>query len=200
MNVATAQEPITAPVATSASYAPVGLVAVGVLLLTLSAKLQIPLWPVPMTMQTYVVLVIAMAYGTRLGIATLAGYLLAGALGVPVFAGTPEKGIGVPYMLGPTGGYLLGFLLSTYVMGKLAQHGWDRSLALSLAAMTLGHILILACGVAWLAIAIGLTRAIAVGLAPFLAATILKTVLAGLTLPLAWRWIAKVRKSASSGT
>ena len=199
MNVATAQDPITAPVATSASYAPVALVGLGVLLLTLSAKLQIPLWPVPMTMQTYVVLVIAMAYGTRLGIATLAGYLLAGALGAPVFAGTPEKGIGVPYMLGPTGGYLLGFLLSTCLMGKLAQHGWDRSLALSLAAMTLGHILILACGVAWLAIAMGWERAVEVGLAPFVVATILKTVLAALTLPLAWRWIARVHKSATSG-
>jgi len=200
MNIAATQEPITAPVATATSYAPVALVAAGVLLLWLSAKLQIPLWPVPMTMQTYVVLVIAMAYGTRLGVATVAGYLLAGALGAPVFAGTPEKGVGIPYMLGPTGGYLLGFLLSTYLMGKLAQLGWDRNLALSLAAMTLGHLLILACGVAWLGIAIGWTRAIAVGLAPFLAATLLKTILAGVTLPLAWRWIGRLRKSASSGT
>src|SRR6266404_5697542 len=96
------------------------LVVAGVLLLTLSAKIQIPLWPVPMTMQTYVILVIGMAYGTRMATVTVLGYLIAGAIGLPVFAGTPEKGLGLPYMLGPTGGYLIGFLLATLLMGKLA--------------------------------------------------------------------------------
>src|SRR5712672_4648101 len=109
MNHATQSRlPITAPLLAQGTYAGAILVATGLLLLTLSAKIQIPLWPVPMTMQTYVILVIAMAYGTRLGVATVVAYLLAGAVGLPVFAGTPEKGIGVPYMLGPTGGYLVG--------------------------------------------------------------------------------------------
>ena len=90
MNIsAAARMPITAPLAAASAYAPIILVIAGTLLLTLSAKLQIPLWPVPMTMQTYVILVIAMAYGTRLGVATVITYLLAGALGLPVFAGTP---------------------------------------------------------------------------------------------------------------
>ena len=196
MNIsAAARMPITAPIAAASAYAPIILVIAGTLLLTLSAKLQIPLWPVPMTMQTYVILVIAMAYGTRLGVATVSAYLLAGALGLPVFAGTPEKGIGVAYMFGPTGGYLLGFLLATYVMGKLGQRGWDRSLTLSFAAMTLGHVLILACGVAWLAALFGWERAMAVGLVPFIVATILKTVLAGLTLPIAWRCVERIRRT-----
>src|SRR5438105_6246866 len=117
--------PITAPLLAQGMHAGAMLVATGVLLLTLSAKIQIPLWPVPMTMQTYVILVIAMAYGTRLGVATVMAYLIAGAIGLPVFAGTPEKGAGVPYMLGPTGGYLLGFLVSSFLMGELARRGWD---------------------------------------------------------------------------
>jgi biotin transport system substrate-specific component len=197
MNIALGTRmPLIAPLAASAAYAPLALIGAGVLLLTLSAKLQIPLWPVPMTMQTYVVLVIAMAYGTRLGVATVIAYTLAGALGLPVFAGTPEKGIGLPYMLGPTGGYLLGFVLSTWAMGALAQRGWDRTLPRCLLAMTIGHALILACGVAWLSVSVGIERAVAVGLAPFVLATVLKTVLAGLTLPIAWRATERVRRSA----
>jgi biotin transport system substrate-specific component len=198
MNIALGTRmPLVAPLAASAAYAPLALIGAGVLLLTLSAKLQIPLWPVPMTMQTYVVLVIAMAYGTRLGVATVIAYMLAGVLGLPVFAGTPEKGIGLPYMLGPTGGYLVGFVLSTWAMGTLAQRGWDRTLLRCLLAMTIGHALILGCGVAWLSASLGLERAIAVGLAPFVLATILKTVLAGLTLPIAWRATERVRRSAA---
>jgi biotin transport system substrate-specific component len=194
MSLAVSERPIVAPVASAATYAPAVLVVFGVLLLTASAKLQIPLWPVPMTMQTYVVLVIAMAYGTRLGIATVLAYLGLGALGVPVFAGTPNTGIGLQYMLGPTGGYLLGFLLSTYLMGRLAERGWDRGLASSLAAMTVGHGLILACGVAWLAVSLGWKQAVAVGVAPFVLATILKTVFAGMSLPVAWRAVAWFRR------
>src|SRR5262245_60405354 len=126
--------PITAPIVHSGRYGGIVLTVVGVLLLTLSAKIQIPLWPVPMTMQTYVILVIGMAYGTRLAMLTVFAYLLAGALGLPVFAGTPEKGIGIPYMLGPTGGYLAGFLAATLLMGKLAERGWDRHIGRSLVA------------------------------------------------------------------
>ena len=169
------------------------LLAVGVLLLTVSAKAKIPLWPVPMTMQTFVVLLLAMAYGTGLGTATLGTYIAAGALGVPVFAGTPEQGIGVPYMLGPTGGYLAGFLVATMLLGKLAGRGWDRRLGSSLAAMTLGHLLILACGVAWLATTLGLERAFAVGFTPFILATVIKTLLAAAVLPPAWRLVARLR-------
>jgi biotin transport system substrate-specific component len=196
MNAATAARmPITAPWAGSSVYAPRVLVVVGVLLLTVSAKLQIPLWPVPMTMQTYVILVIAMAYGTRLGVATVFAYLLAGALGLPVFAGTPEKGIGVAYMLGPTGGYLAGFLVSTYLMGKLAERGWDRRVWSCVAAITLGHILILTCGVMWLAVSMAWAKAVAVGLTPFVLATVIKTILAGMTLPVAWRVVERLRRS-----
>ena len=103
------------------------LALVGTLALTVSAKTQIPFWPVPMTMQTFAVLVIGMAYGgTRLGVATIALYLLEGALGLPVFAGTP-KGLGLAYMMGPTGGYLLGFVAGAWLCGWPAERGFDRS-------------------------------------------------------------------------
>src|SRR5690349_15200312 len=108
------------------------LALAGSLLLTASAKAQVPMWPVPMTMQSFVVLVIGMAYGARLAGATVALYLLEGALGLPVFAGTPEKGIGLAYMAGPTGGYLAGFAVAAVAMGWLAERGWDRGLALSI--------------------------------------------------------------------
>ena len=93
------------------------LIIVGSILLTISAKIQIPFYPVPMTMQTFVVIFIGIAYGWKLGLATVVAYLVEGAIGLPVFAGTPEKGIGIAYMIGTTGGYLLGFLVAVFIAG-----------------------------------------------------------------------------------
>lgn len=163
------------------------LAVLGTALLTVSAKVQVPFWPVPMTMQTFVVLVLGMAYGFKLGTATILLYLVEGAAGLPVFAGTPEKGIGLAYMAGPTGGYLVGFVLGAGLCGWLAERGWDRSLWRTAAAMLLGHALIFVPGVAWLAVLMDWTRAVQFGLAPFHAATVLKTALAAAVLPLAWR-------------
>lgn len=165
------------------------LALLGSLALWASAKIQVPFWPVPMTMQTYVVLVIGAACGWRLGVTTVLLYLAEGAMGLPVFAGTPERGIGLAYMAGPTAGYLLGFVVAAACIGWLAERGWDRSLPRMLVAMTLGHLLLLGCGFAWLALLMGVSKAYAVGLAPFWAATVLKTGLAGATLPLAWRLV-----------
>jgi len=165
----------------------VALAIAGTLLLTLSAKLQIPFWPVPMTMQTFVVLVLGTAFGWRLGAATVALYLLEGTLGLPVFAGTPERGLGLAYMMGPTGGYLAGFLAAAMLCGRLAERGWDRSVWRTALAMTIGHVLILFLGWAWLAVLIGPQKAYLTGVAPFYAATVAKTLLAVVALPLAWK-------------
>ena len=154
------------------------LALIGSLLLAASAKVQVPFWPVPMTMQTFVVLALGAAYGWRLGLATVLLYLAEGAAGMPVFAGTPEKGIGLAYMMGPTGGYLVGFAVAAALVGFLAERramrGW---LALTF-VMLLGHAAIFAFGLSWLAAAIGWSKAIAGGLTPFWAATALKTALA----------------------
>ena len=123
----------------------------GVCLLTLSAKLQVPFYPVPMTMQTLVVLMIGMACGRVLGTATVAAYLLAGAAGLPVFAGTPERGLGLAYMMGPTGGFLLGFLISAWLVGRAGRARLEQLVRALAVAMVIGHVVILAAGVAWLA-------------------------------------------------
>ena len=167
------------------------LAVAGSLLMTLSAKIQIPFWPVPMTMQTFVVLVLGIAYGWRLGAATMLLYLIEGAAGLPVFSGTPERGIGLAYMMGPTGGYLVGFVLAAALCGWLAERGWDRTLGRVTVAMLAGHALILACGVLWLANIMGWDKAIQFGLTPFWAATAFKTALAVATLPLAWRLLGR---------
>ena len=167
------------------------LALVGTIALTVSAKLQIPFWPVPLTMQTFVVLVIGAAFGWQLGVATLLLYLAEGALGLPVFAGTPARGIGLAYMSGPTGGYLAGFVAGAALCGWLAERGWDRSVWRTAAAMSLGHVLILACGWAWLAALVGPQKAYAAGVAPFYVATLFKTALAVAALPLAWRLVRK---------
>ena len=139
----------------------------GSVLLYASAKVQVPMYPVPMTMQTFVVLVIGMAYGWRLAGATVAVYLLEGAVGLPVFAGTPERGIGLAYMVGPTGGFLFGFLLAAAAMGWLAERGWGRSSLTTAAAMAIGTVLLFGPGVGWLASFVGLERAFAAGFLPF---------------------------------
>jgi biotin transport system substrate-specific component len=159
------------------------LVAAGSVLLTLSAKVQVPFIPVPMTMQTFVVLVIGATYGLRLGGATVAAYLLQGALGLPVFAGPVA---GLAYMAGPTGGFLMGFLAAALVMGFLAERGWDRSLGRVAIMMTIGHAVIFAFGLGWLSTLLPLDKAWAAGVAPFALATILKTALAVLAMKAGW--------------
>ena len=164
------------------------LAIAGSLLLWLSAKIQIPFWPVPLTLQTFAVLVIGMAFGWRLAGATLLLYFAEGAAGLPVFAGTPEKGIGLLYMAGPTGGYLLGFLLAAGVCGWLAERGWDRNVMTTAAAMLVGNILIYLPGLLWLGTLVGWDKPILEwGLTPFLAGDALKLALAAAVLPLAWK-------------
>ena len=167
------------------------LAVAGSLLITLAAKIQVPFWPVPMTMQTFVILVIAMAYGPKLGVATLLLYLAEGAAGLPVFSGTPEKGIGLAYMAGPTGGYLFGFVAATGLLGFLNTKGWDKSFLTTLAAMVLGSIVILLCGYIWLASLIGTEKAWLYGVQPFLIGDALKIALASVTLPTVWKLIKK---------
>ncbi len=159
------------------------LIVAGSLLLTLSAKVQVPFWPVPMTMQTFAVLLIGAAYGSTLGAATVLAYLAQGAVGLPVFA----KGGGLAYMMGPTGGYLLGFLVAAWLVGKLAERGLDRRVPTALAVFLLGDLVIFAFGVSWLASLIGFEKAWAAGVVPFLPAEALKIALAMAVLPLAWR-------------
>ena len=95
----------------------ISITILGTLLLTISAKVKIPFYPVPMTMQTFVVLFLGIAFGYKIGLLTVSLYLLEGIFGLPVFAGTPEKGIGIAYFIGPTMGYLIGFLIAAYLAG-----------------------------------------------------------------------------------
>jgi biotin transport system substrate-specific component len=165
------------------------LAVLGSAFLTLSAKLQVPFYPVPMTMQTLVVLLIGLAFGAGLGAATVLLYLAEGALGLPVFAGTPEKGIGLAYMLGPTGGYLVGFVLAAAITGWIAERRRDATgLA---AAVVAGTIAIYAPGVLWLAHIVGFERALELGLVPFVWGDLLK---AGLAFALALGGAAMVRR------
>jgi biotin transport system substrate-specific component len=162
------------------------LTVLGSLALTLSAKLQVPFYPVPMTMQSLVVLLIGLAFGWRLGTATVLLYLAEGLAGLPVFAGTPEKGIGLAYMMGPTGGYLAGFVLAAAFLGWLAERGWDRSLWRTALALSLGHALLFVPGIAWLALFVGGPKAVALGLTPFLWGSVVKTALGVALVPAAW--------------
>ena len=166
------------------------LVIAGSLALWASAKIQVPFYPVPMTMQTFVVLVIGMAFGWKLGIASVILYLTEGALGIPVFAGTPEKGIGIAYMFGPTGGYLLGFVASAGTVGWLSSKGWDRNTFTTLAAMIIGTAIIFLFGIVWLGTVIGWEKPVLdFGLFPFLPGAAFKIALAAAILPLIWKQV-----------
>jgi biotin transport system substrate-specific component len=179
----TLADTVWSPMAGSLAVRAIALALIGTVLLTVSAKIQVPFWPVPMTMQTFVVLVLGMAYGWRLAGATVLLYLAQGAIGLPVFA----AGGGIAYMAGPTGGYLAGFLLAAVAVGWLAEHGWDRSVPRTLAAMLIGTGIIFGCGIAWLGTLIGLPQAISAGLVPFLLGEAVKIALATAILPFAWR-------------
>jgi biotin transport system substrate-specific component len=158
------------------------LVALGTALLALSAKINLPLPYVPMTLQTLVVLMIGAAYGWRLGSATVIAYLAEGAIGLPVFAG-PVGGLAP--LLGPTAGYLAGFVAAAFITGWLSERGWDRSVPRLFVAMGLGHIVILAAGFAWLAFGmkLGAEKAWLVGIVPFVAASVIKNALGAAFVP-----------------
>jgi biotin transport system substrate-specific component len=158
------------------------LVALGTALLTLSAKVNLPLPFVPMTLQTLVVLMIGAAYGSRLGTATMIAYLAEGAIGLPVFAG-PVGGLAP--LVGPTAGYLFGFVAAAFITGWFAERGWDGSVTRLFVAMGLGHVAILGLGFAWLAFGLhlGVEKAWLVGILPFIAASLVKNALGAALLP-----------------
>tara|TARA_R110000787_G_scaffold25757_6_gene72370 strand:+ start:104338 stop:104934 length:597 start_codon:yes stop_codon:yes gene_type:complete len=168
---------------------------VGSLLLTATAKVKVPFWPVEMTMQTFAVIVIGMTCGWRLGMATVGLYLAQGALGLPVFTGTPEKGIGLVYMAGPTGGYLLGFLLSAGLVGWLAERGFDRNIGLAAFTIFAGLVVLYVPGIIHLGNLFGWDKPVLEwGLYPFLAGEGFKMALAAAVLPLAWRVVGDAPK------
>ena len=172
------------PSAATSAVTKAALVVFGSLLLAVSAQFKIPLYPVPVTGQTLVVLLIGMTYGPRLGGITIAAYLFEGAIGLPVFAGGAA---GVAVLMGPTAGYLFGFLLAATAMGYLAERGIGRTVVSTIAAMVIGNCVIYLCGALWLANFIGFAQAIAAGVLPFLYGDALKLVVAAGLMPWAWR-------------
>jgi biotin transport system substrate-specific component len=169
----------------------IGLVVLGCALLWVSAKVKVPFWPVPMTLQTFAVMALAAAYGARLGTFTVIAYLAAGAAGLPVFTNTPPELAGPAYLLGPTGGFLIGFVAAAFIVGYAADRHWDRSVPKLLAAMVAADAVVFAMGLAWLGLAVpalgyswGLLEA---GLFPFVLGDLLKVLIAALAVPAAWR-------------
>ncbi|MBN1826482.1 MAG: biotin transporter BioY [Candidatus Eisenbacteria bacterium] len=162
----------------------------GTLLIALSAQIAIPFVPVPLTGQTFAVLLVAALLGGRLGAATMIAYLIEGAAGLPVFSGWSG---GAARLFGPTGGYLIAFVPAAWIVGSLCERGWDRRFPTAALAMIAGNAVILLGGVAWLSLFTGVARAAAAGLVPFLAGDILKIVLAALALPAGWRLLGRTR-------
>lgn len=150
------------------------LVLLGTALLALSARVQVPLWPVKMSMQDLVVLALGVTYGSRLGAATVLAYIAEGALGLPVFV----SGSGLAYFAGPTTGYLAGFVVAAFVVGTLAERGFMRSLPGALASFLAGYVIILSLGFAWLSTLVGAEKAFMVGVLIFLPAGAIKIALA----------------------
>ncbi|WP_322866191.1 biotin transporter BioY [Aquicoccus sp. G2-2] len=164
------------------------LVVLGIGALVLSANIRIPMWPVPVTMQTFAVLLIGAAYGARLSLMTMLGYLALGACGVAVFAGDQA---GLAYMAGPTGGYLVGFAVAAALMGALARRGWDRTVGGMAGAMLLGNAVIYTLGLGWMAVLFagskGFGWVVQMGMVNFLPGDLLKLALAAMLMPLLWR-------------
>jgi biotin transport system substrate-specific component len=169
----------------------IALIVLGCALLWVSAKIKVPFWPVPMTLQTFAVMGLAAAYGSRLGVATVVAYLAAGAAGLPVFTNTPPEIAGPVYLLGPTGGFLIGFVAAAFIVGYAADRHWDRSVPKLLAAMLVADVAVFGLGLAWLGLAVpalGFSFSLLeAGLFPFVLGDLLKILIAALAVPAAWR-------------
>jgi biotin transport system substrate-specific component len=149
-------------------------------------RIPLPFTPVPLTGQTFAVLLVGAALGSKRGAASLALYPLLGALGLPFFAGGAS---GLAYMSGPTLGYLVGFVVAAYVAGLLAERGLERSVRTSLIPFLAGTLVIYIFGAGWLAVLFGIQQAITLGVLPFLVGDAIKLVLAALALPAAWKLV-----------
>jgi len=148
------------------------IVFLGTILLTISAKVKIPFYPVPMTMQTFVVIFLGMCFGYKLGLATVALYLIEGIVGIPVFSNSPEKGVGMIYFTGPTMGYLLGFIIAVYVAGKF---NFNKNYLFNFIKIFFSVLPIYVLGLFWLGILIGWDKPIFdLGAKPFLLAELFK--------------------------
>ena len=147
-------------------------VFIGTILLTISAKIKIPFYPVPMTMQTFVVLFLGMSFGYKIGLATVGLYLLEGLIGLPVFSNSPEKGVGLIYFTGPTMGYLIGFLVAAFISGYF---NYTKSLIINFIKLIASVSVIYILGVIWLGILIGWDKPLfELGVLPFLLAELFK--------------------------
>ncbi|TPL96746.1 biotin transporter BioY [Mesorhizobium sp. B2-3-10] len=157
-----------------------GAVVLGTLFLALSSYIEVPMVPVPVTMQTFAVTLIGALYGWRLGAVTIAAWLVEGAVGFPVLAGGAA---GIQHFVGPTGGYLFAFPVTGALVGWLAERGWNGNRVLpAFAAMLLGNLACLTLGTAWLAVMIGAEKAITFGFVPFIVGGLLKSALGAATL------------------
>ncbi|MEM7238405.1 MAG: biotin transporter BioY [Pseudomonadota bacterium] len=175
------------------------LIVAGIAALAIAAKIKVVLWPspVPITMGTFAVLAIGAAYGPRLGVTTILGYMLIGAIGFDVFAGSTAEKNGIAYMMGGTGGYLAGYVLATVALGWFARSGWDRSVPKMALAMLIGNVLIYVPGIAWLSHlyleAQGWQIVLQWGLWPYLIGDAIKLALAALLLPGIWKMVGDAR-------
>ena len=156
------------------------LALIGSIVLAVSSKIKIPFYPVPMTMQTFVVLMIGIVFGWKLGLATVSLYLFEGIIGLPVFSGTPEKGSGLVYFTGPTMGYLLGFLVAVYISGKF---NYDSNIIKNFLKLLMATSFIYILGMTWLGNLIGWDKPIfQLGAQPFLLAELFKILIATLAI------------------
>ncbi len=158
-------------------------VFLGSLLLIASAKIKVPLYPVPMTLQPLAVLMIAMLFGGKLATLTVGLYIFKGIIGLPVFA----FGGGLMYLMGPTGGFILGFFVSALIVGHLADRGWGKKFSLSIISMLIGMLLIYTLGIFQLALLKGFNFALLKGFYPFLLGDFYKLLLAGIITPYIWK-------------
>ena len=157
------------------------LALLGTIILALSAKVKIPFWPVPMTMQTFVVLMLGIVYGWKLGLFTVTLYLFEGIFGLPVFAGTPEKGLGIIYFTGPTMGYLLGFLITVSLTGLI---NFNNSFFKNILKLVFSFFFIYILGVIWLGYVIGWDKPLfKLGVQPFLLAELFKISILAFLIP-----------------
>ena len=158
-------------------------VFLGSLLLIASAKIKVPLYPVPMTLQPMAVLMIAMLFGRKLATLTVGLYIFKGIIGLPVFA----FGGGLMYLMGPTGGFILGFFVSAFIVGYLADNGWGKKVSLSIISMLIGMVVIYSLGIFQLALLKGFNFALLKGFYPFLLGDFYKLLLAGIITPYIWK-------------